>query len=169
MSRPLTFMMVIVIVMGIPSGVFAFGTDHALPSAQDEQRARDLFQKLRCVVCQNQSIDDSNAPLAVDLRHIVRQKITEGASNDDILEFMTTRYGDWILMEPPITPQTTLLWVMPLLLGGVGLLFVFKTLTRNKNLSDAPEPLETRDGDNQDLTALLQRADTHQNETHKPQ
>ncbi len=103
---------------------FAVGADETmLPDAAQEQRARGLMHDLRCLVCQNQSITDSNADLARDLRGIVRERVAAGDSDAQVRQYMVDRYGDWILMKPPFNPRTALLWLAPLLLlvaGGFG-------------------------------------------------
>ncbi len=86
-----------------------------------EARARELSRELRCMVCQNQSIDDSDAPLARDLRLLVRERITAGDSNDEVLKYLTDRFGDFVLLRPRFTAQTALLWLVPplfVLIGG---------------------------------------------------
>ena len=87
-----------------------------------EADAMELSHKLRCLVCQNQSIAESNAPLAVDLRDQVREQLSSGRSKDDVVEYLVARYGDFVLYEPPFNAATGLLWVGPfaLLLGGAG-------------------------------------------------
>lgn len=81
-----------------------------------ETRARALSAELRCVVCQNQSIDDSNAPLARDLRVLVRERLTAGDSDADVMKFIVARYGEFVLLRPPMATSTLLLWLSPLLL-----------------------------------------------------
>jgi cytochrome c-type biogenesis protein CcmH len=86
-----------------------------------EARARSLQRELRCLVCQGQTIDESNAPLAADLRHLVRRQIAEGRSDAQIKDYLHARYGDFILMQPPLEPATWLLWLAPfLVLAGAG-------------------------------------------------
>ena len=88
-----------------------------------EERAREIGRELRCMVCQNQSIEDSDAELARDLRRIVREQVTAGRSNTDILGYLHDRYGDFVLLRPPFQADTWALWLGPmgvLLLGGVG-------------------------------------------------
>ncbi len=97
----------------------------ALADPALEARARDLSADLRCLVCQNQSIDDSHAPLARDLRLLVRERIKAGDTDDQVRDFLVQRYGDFILLNPPLRIGTLLLWGSPLLvllLGGFGLL-----------------------------------------------
>lgn len=90
-----------------------------------EARARTISQELRCVVCQNQSIDDSNAPLAHDLRVLVRERLTAGDTDSQVLAFVEARYGQFVLLRPPFKLQTLLLWLTPLLLlGGVAVFLV---------------------------------------------
>jgi cytochrome c-type biogenesis protein CcmH len=106
--------------------------NEAVPTENDpvaQKRAVGLAEKLRCVVCQNQSIAESNAELAVDLRQQVREMIAAGKSDRQIIAFMTDRYGDFVLYEPPMKPTTILLWVGPLLLllaGVVAMVFLLR-------------------------------------------
>jgi cytochrome c-type biogenesis protein CcmH len=86
-----------------------------------ESRARNMQRQLRCLVCQGESIDESKSPLAADLRRLVREQMVAGKSDDEIREFLVARYGDFILMKPPVQPNTWLLWLAPfLVLGGAG-------------------------------------------------
>ena len=110
------------------AGVLARAAE-APPAAADpavEQRLMDLAEELRCLVCQNQSLADSNADLAVDLRNQVREQIQAGKSDAEIRAWLTQRYGDFVLYRPPVKSTTLLLWVGPfvLLIGGVAGLFV---------------------------------------------
>jgi cytochrome c-type biogenesis protein CcmH len=101
----------------------AVSADEMLQDPKLEARARELGKELRCVVCQNQSIDDSNAPLAKDLRELVRERLVAGDSNREVLNYVTARYGDFVLLEPPVRGSTWLLWYGPAALfvvGGVG-------------------------------------------------
>ena len=85
-----------------------------------ESRARDLQRQLRSLVCQGESIDESSSPFAADVRHLVRQQIAEGKSDQQIQDFLVARYGDFILMKPPMQPDTWLLWLAPFLVLGIG-------------------------------------------------
>lgn len=91
-----------------------------LPDAAQEARAREISKELRCMVCQNQDIDSSNADLARDLRVLVRERISAGDTNEQVLDYVHDRYGDFVLMRPPVNSRTWLLWFGPLLvlLGG---------------------------------------------------
>src|SRR5262249_16269660 len=94
-----------------------------------EARARTLSRELRCMVCQNQSIDDSDAPLARDLRILVRERLKAGDDDRHVLDFLTARYGDFVLLKPRFTWETAALWGTPvavLILGGVGLFFFLR-------------------------------------------
>lgn len=96
-----------------------------LPDPAQEARARHLFQDVRCLVCQNESIDDSEAELAHDLRQVVRQQVAAGRSDAQIKQFLKDRYGEFVLMTPSFSPANLALWAVPFLivLGGVALLF----------------------------------------------
>ena len=113
--------------------------EEALPDAAQETRARSLFRELRCVVCQGQSIDESNADLAADLRQIVREKIVEGESDEAIKTFLVERYGVFVLMRPPVRGDTYLLWFGPalLLLIGAGMIWVIVGRARRRAASEA--------------------------------
>ncbi len=97
----------------------------ALADAKLEARARAISVNLRCLVCQNQSIDDSNADLARDLRLVVRDRLTKGDTDDQIFDFVAARYGDFVLLNPPFKASTVLLWVGPAGVFAVGLIGVF--------------------------------------------
>jgi cytochrome c-type biogenesis protein CcmH len=103
---------------------FAVNPDEVLSDPSLEARARELSAKLRCLVCQNQSIDDSNADLAKDLRLLVRERITDGDTDEQVLNYIVSRYGEFVLLKPPFNVRTLLLWGAPVLLilaGGVSL------------------------------------------------
>ena len=110
--------------------------DESLPDPAQEQRARDISRELRCLVCQNQSIEDSNAPLARDLRRIVRERVAAGDSNNAVLDYLVARYGEWVLLKPRFNRQTLLLWLGPLLFlvtGGAVVTLVFRRNARTKS------------------------------------
>jgi cytochrome c-type biogenesis protein CcmH len=124
--------------------VLAVQPDEMLKDPTLEARARTLSRELRCMVCQNQSIDDSEAPLARDLRLLVRERLTKGDSDRQVLDFLVARYGQFVLLKPPFEPQTILLWAVSpaiLVLGGLALFFVFR---RHQNAAP-PEPSLTDD------------------------
>jgi cytochrome c-type biogenesis protein CcmH len=100
--------------------------DEVLRDPALEQRARALSGGLRCLVCQNQSIDDSDAPLARDLRILVRERLVAGDSDKAVVDFVVARYGDFVLLRPPFNAQTLLLWVAPFLILVAGGLFAWR-------------------------------------------
>jgi cytochrome c-type biogenesis protein CcmH len=104
-----------------PAPALAVQPDEVMKDPALEAQARTLSEELRCMVCQNQSIDDSDAPLARDIRVLIRQRIASGASNDAVRAYLVSRYGDFILLKPPFKPETLLLWLTPALVLGVGL------------------------------------------------
>ena len=101
--------------------------DEMLPNPALEARARNLSRELRCMVCQNQSIDDSDAPLARDLRLLVRERIAHGDSDKQVIDFLVARYGPFVLLKPPFNPHTMLLWLVPplALAGGAVALVLY--------------------------------------------
>ncbi|WP_296036972.1 cytochrome c-type biogenesis protein [uncultured Agrobacterium sp.] len=106
---------------------FAFNPDEVLSDPALETRARNLTAQLRCMVCQNQSIDDSNAELARDLRLLVRDRLVKGDSDEAVINYVVSRYGEFVLLKPRFTARTLVLWGVPigLLLIGVVAVFVF--------------------------------------------
>lgn len=127
-----------VVVAGSAPALRAVEPDEVLPNPALESRARDLSTELRCLVCQNQSIDDSNAPLARDLRLLVRERLKAGDSDAQVKDFIVARYGDFVLLKPPFRVYTLLLWVAPLLA-----LFGALALAR-RTLSDASDKRSAR-------------------------
>jgi cytochrome c-type biogenesis protein CcmH len=112
-----------------PTLTFAVTPDEMLKDPALEARARDLSRELRCMVCQNQSIDDSEAPLAKDLRVLVRERLTQGDSDKQVLDFLVARYGEFVLLRPPFEWHTLLLWgVTPaaLIAGIIGLIVIVR-------------------------------------------
>ena len=106
-----------------------------------EARAKAMQKDLRCLVCQGQSIDESNAPLAADLRRLIRQQIQAGQSDDQVKEFLVARYGAFVLMKPPVRTDTYILWFGPALLLIVGGLVIGATILRSrKRLASDPQP-----------------------------
>ena len=104
---------------------YAVEPEEFLKDPKQELRARDISKNIRCLVCQNQSIDDSSAPLAKDLRIIIRDKIKEGLTDKEIYKFLTDRYGDFVLFNPPFKLSTIFLWIFPFVLFIIGLWVIF--------------------------------------------
>ena len=118
-----------------PLNVFSIEPDEILSDSQLENRARNLSKGIRCLVCQNQSIDDSDSELAKDLRKIIRIKIVEGKKDKEINDFLVEKYGNFILMKPPFYSETFLLWSSPFIIVFIGFIIIFFSLkkTRSEN------------------------------------
>jgi len=128
-----------------PGAAFAVRPDEMLKDPALEARARHLSEELRCMVCQNQSIDDSEAPLAHDLRVLVRQRLEAGDSDRQVLDYLVSRYGDFVLLKPPFKLETLLLWGLPPLALLVGLAGIVVMARRRTTLVERPEPLSSEE------------------------
>ena len=131
---------------------FAVDPSEVLPNPALEARAREIGRALRCVVCQNQSIDDSNAEVARDMRRAVRERLVAGDSDAAVFDFMVARYGDYVLLNPPFKARTFLLWLgapLVLLIAGGALLLA----ARRRKAVVAPQPLS--DEERRRLDSLL--------------
>ena len=104
---------------------FTVEPEEVLENQKQELRARNISKNIRCMICQNQSIDESNAPLAKDLRILIRNKIKEGKKDKEIYNFLTDRYGDFILLKPPLKSSTLALWLLPFIFLIIGFFIVF--------------------------------------------
>ena len=104
---------------------FTVEPEEVLENKKQELRARNISKNIRCMICQNQSIDESNAPLAKDLRILIRNKIKEGKKDKEIYNFLTDRYGDFILLKPPLKSSTLALWLLPFIFLIIGFFIVF--------------------------------------------
>ena len=105
---------------------YAVEPEEFLKDPKQELRARDISKNVRCLVCQNQSIDDSSALLAQDLRIIIRNKIVEGSTDEEVYKFLTDRYGDFILLNPPIKANTIILWILPFVFLTLGIIVLYR-------------------------------------------
>ena len=114
----------------VSNNSYAVEPEEFLKDPKQELRARDISKNVRCLVCQNQSIDESSAPLAKDLRMTIRNKITEGLTDKEIYKFLTDRYGDFILLNPPLKSSTMILWTLPFVLFFIALFVLYQ---HNKN------------------------------------
>jgi cytochrome c-type biogenesis protein CcmH len=140
---------------------FAVQPDEVLADPALEARARALSKELRCMVCQNQSIDDSDAPLARDLRLLVRERLTAGDSDTKVIDFLTARYGEFVLLKPRFNSGTALLWLAPLIalaIGGFGALFAFRRRNGASESVEAAEPALTPN-ERARITELLGRVE----------
>ena len=108
--------------------------DEILENKKQELRARNISKNIRCMICQNQSIDESSAPLAKDLRILIRNKIKEGNRDEEIYKFLTDRYGDFILLKPPLKLSTLALWFLPFIFFAIGILIVFQHNKKSKKI-----------------------------------
>jgi cytochrome c-type biogenesis protein CcmH len=131
--------------------VLACGLAAAQDDAALEKRVRELSTELRCLVCQNQTLAESNAPLAVDLRNQVREQLKAGKSERDVVDFLVARYGDFVLYRPPLKASTVLLWTGPFLLLAFGLFLLFVKIRRK-----APPPAELSEADRARAAKLLE-------------
>ena len=137
MRRLLLRLLLVWLALGAPA-MAATNPDEILADPVLEQRARDLSKELRCLVCQNQSIDDSDADLARDLRRIVREELLAGKSDAEIIEYLTARYGDFVLLKPPVKPATWGLWFGPALVLLVAAGGIAAYVRRRRREEDAP-------------------------------
>ena len=113
---------------------YAVEPDEVLENKKQELRARNISKNIRCMVCQNQSIDESNAPLAKDLRILIRNKIIQGNKDKEIYKFLSDRYGDFILLKPPFKLSTLVLWFLPFIFFIVGFFIVFLHNKKSKKI-----------------------------------
>jgi cytochrome c-type biogenesis protein CcmH len=144
------FLLLAVALLLIVPAALAVEPDEMMKDPALEARARALSQTLRCMVCQNESIDESNAPLARDLRLLVRERFRNGDSDAEVREFLVARYGEFILLAPRLTARTILLWSVPILVllaGGIGVLLTLRNRT--------PLPAPLSDAEKRRLAALL--------------
>ena len=116
------------------SNSYAVEPNEILENQKQEFRARNISKNIRCMVCQNQSIDESNAPLAKDLRILIRNKIKDGKKNEEIYKFLTDRYGDFILLKPPFKLNTLALWLLPFVFVLIGIFIVFFHNKKSKKI-----------------------------------
>ncbi len=136
-----------------PLGARAVQPDEIMADPKLEARARSLSAQLRCMVCQNESIDESHADLARDLRLLVRERLASGDSDDQIRAFLTHRYGDFVLLKPPFKPETWLLWTAPFLILLAGGIFI--VLARRRDSSQTPSDRLT-ETEHAKLNAMLE-------------
>ena len=126
------FLMIILTGATISKNSYAVDPEEFLKDPKQELRARNISKNVRCLVCQNQSIDESSAPLAKDLRMIVRNKITEGLTDKEVYKFLTDRYGDFILLNPPFKTSTMILWALPFVLFFIALFVLYRHNKKSK-------------------------------------
>ncbi|TKW77199.1 MAG: cytochrome c-type biogenesis protein CcmH [Bradyrhizobium icense] len=139
------------------SPAHAVQPDEIMADPIKEARARELSKELRCMVCQNQSIDDSDAPLARDLRLLVRERILAGDSDSQVVEFLVARYGEFVLLKPRFNPHTMLLWLLPplALMGGGIALWIYSDRRRRAVVSERESLLKLSPEEEARLEKLL--------------
>ena len=125
MNKILIIIINIFLTFFILNSSYAVEPDEILKDTKLELRARNISKNIRCMVCQNQSIDESNAPLAKDMRILIREKIQDGKSDKEIYKFLSDRYGDFILLNPPIKLKTLALWLLPFVFFLIGIYIIF--------------------------------------------
>jgi cytochrome c-type biogenesis protein CcmH len=136
--------------------LYAVQVDEILPDPALEARARAIWHDLRCMVCQNQPIDDSEAPLARDLRLLVRERLTAGDSDAQVVDFMVARYGEFVLLKPRVSWRTALLWGAPLAILIAGLFAIGLSVLRRPTSAALPEPAKLSEAERLKLNAIEQ-------------
>ena len=116
------------------SNSYTVEPNEILENKKQEFRARNISKNIRCMICQNQSIDESSAPLAKDLRILIRNKIKDGKKDEEIYKFLTDRYGDFILLKPPLKLSTLMLWFLPFIFFVIGIIVVFYHNKKSKKI-----------------------------------
>lgn len=141
------FLVACVVLGAFPA--WAVEPDEVLPDPALEERARELSTELRCLVCQNQSIDDSDAPLAKDLRVLIRQRLSAGDSNEEVMDLVVDRYGEFVLLRPRFAPHTWALWLGAPILLILGIVLIVSSFRRRqREAAPAVEPLSAREKKN---------------------
>ena len=131
----LPIVIIFVIIKLFSNSVYAVEPEEFLQNPQQEMKARNITKNIRCLVCQNQSIDESSAPLAKDLRALIRSKVQNNETDEEIYKFLTDRYGDFILLKPPFKISTFLLWSLPFVFVIIGIFILFIHNKKSKKLS----------------------------------
>jgi cytochrome c-type biogenesis protein CcmH len=147
------FVVVVLALLGA-TPLHAVQVDEILPDPALEGRARAISHELRCMVCQNQSIDDSEAPLARDLRLLVRERLKAGDSDDQVVDYMVARYGEFVLLRPRMSWHTAILWGAPLAILIAGLFAVGFSVLRRSGEPTAPEVTALNEAERQKLLAI---------------
>lgn len=137
---------VLSIIIGLIGPAFAVEPDEILADPVLEERARSISKGLRCVVCQNQDIDSSNAGVARDLRMLVRERLLAGDTDDEVMAYVRARYGDYVLMSPPLNSSTIFLWAAPFLFGTLAIIAFFIVM-RGRPIKEQTELTEEEEAD----------------------
>ena len=131
----LSIVIIFVMIQFISKNSYPVEPEEFLQNPKQEIRARNISKNIRCLVCQNESIDDSSAPLAKDLRALIRTKVQENDTDEEIYKFLTDRYGDFILLKPPFKISTFLLWSLPFVFVIIRIFILFIHNKKSKKLS----------------------------------
>ena len=117
----LSVLIIVITILFSKTNIYSVEPEEFLQNPKQELKARNISKNVRCLVCQNQSIDESAAPLAKDLRILIRKKVKEGHTENEIYKFLTDRYGDFILLKPPVKKSTFMLWFLPFVFLAIGI------------------------------------------------
>ena len=132
----LTIIVIVITTQFFSTNCYSVEPEEFLQNQKLELRARNISKNVRCMVCQNQSIDESNAPLAKDLRILIRNKVKEGYADKEVYKFLTNRYGDYILLKPPLKLSTFALWFLPFVFFMAGIFVIFLHNKKSKKILD---------------------------------
>ena len=121
----LSVLIIVITMLFSKTNIYSVEPEEFLQNPKQELKARNISKNVRCLVCQNQSIDESAAPLAKDLRILIRKKVKEGHTENEIYKFLTDRYGDFILLKPPLKRTTFVLWFLPFVFLAIGIFILF--------------------------------------------
>ena len=121
----LSVLIIVITILFSKTTIYSVEPEEFLQNPKQELKARNISKNVRCLVCQNQSIDESAAPLAKDLRILIRKKVKEGHTENEIYKFLTDRYGDFILLRPPFKKSTIVLWFLPFVFLSIGIFVLF--------------------------------------------
>tara|TARA_B000000460_G_scaffold245539_1_gene217375 strand:- start:897 stop:1364 length:468 start_codon:yes stop_codon:yes gene_type:complete len=137
------YIIILIICSIFTSDLYAQNNQNFKNDALITEKAKDLYKELRCLVCQNQSLSESDAPLAIDLRALIREKLEEGKTEKEVINYLVERYGEFILLKPTLSLQNLILWVGPLIFLLIGLIFAYKfyaglnkDINKNNRLSE---------------------------------
>jgi cytochrome c-type biogenesis protein CcmH len=155
MNRIAVFALVAALALAPASPLHAVDPSEVLPNPVDETRARDISKNLRCLVCQNQSIDDSDAQLARDLRLLVRERIKAGDTDNDVIAYVVSRYGDFVLLKPPFKAVTVALWLGPAAIALAAIFAAVVFFRRRGKGTAAPAPAPLSEAEKRRLAVLL--------------
>jgi cytochrome c-type biogenesis protein CcmH len=157
MRKLIAILAVLLLAAFAAPAAYAVQPDEIMTDPAKEARARELSRELRCMVCQNQSIDDSDAPLARDLRLLVRERIAGGDSDSQVIDFLVARYGEFVLLKPRFTPHTLVLWLLPplALIGGGLALWLYSRRRANAGSAADPSLLHLTEEEQARLQRLL--------------